>query len=373
VGPDGLDYEALLEALADSGRLADPEADQDAVLADELAAAEDGRMSSPDLAWTAAIAVEHMAPGAAQAAWLEVAASAAGRLDEDALAGVMIAARQAASRATATGLTAAAQITARAADADPRIGVEADGRPVRLCRDAQGQIGLALMLADCSAAAWADLGTTLAWRLPATGAALAAGRIDLDRAKAIAGATGVLSEQLARQVEAKILPRAGGLTVPDLKDRLRHAVIAADPAGAERRRQAAGRPADVRLYGEVDQTATIVAGKQPQIEAAAGFARLTALARARKAAGIDGPLGWHRSQVFLALLNGTLPPTPPADSAPPDDAGPDHRPGPSDGPGPGGPGPSDGGPHGGHGPRGGGPGDGDPSGGPRRGWSAASL
>ena len=37
VGPDGLDYEALLEALADSGRLADPDADQDAVLADELA------------------------------------------------------------------------------------------------------------------------------------------------------------------------------------------------------------------------------------------------------------------------------------------------------------------------------------------------
>ena len=63
VGPDGLDYEALLDALADSGRLADPDADQDAVLADELAAAADGRMSPPDLAWTAAIAVEHMTPG----------------------------------------------------------------------------------------------------------------------------------------------------------------------------------------------------------------------------------------------------------------------------------------------------------------------
>ena len=63
VGPDGLDYEALLEALAASGRLADPDADQEAVLADELAAAADGRMSPPDLAWTAAIAVEHMEPG----------------------------------------------------------------------------------------------------------------------------------------------------------------------------------------------------------------------------------------------------------------------------------------------------------------------
>ncbi|HEY2689187.1 MAG TPA: DUF222 domain-containing protein, partial [Streptosporangiaceae bacterium] len=251
VGPDGLDYEALLEALADSGRLADADADQDAVLADELAAAAEGRMSPPDLAQSAAVAVEHMSSGAAQAAWLEVAAAAAGRLDEDALAGMMIASRQAASRATAAELTAAAQITARAADADYRIGLEADGRPVRLCRDAQGQIGLALMLPDYSAAAWADLGITLAWRLPSTGAALAAGTIDLDRAKAIAGATGVLSEQRARQVEATMLPKAGRLTVPDLKDRLHHLVIAADPGGAERRRQAAERHADVRLYGEV--------------------------------------------------------------------------------------------------------------------------
>ncbi len=63
VGPDGLDYSALLEALAASGRLADPDADQEAVLDDELAAAVDGRMRSPDLAWIAAVAVEHMTPG----------------------------------------------------------------------------------------------------------------------------------------------------------------------------------------------------------------------------------------------------------------------------------------------------------------------
>jgi len=329
-----LDWQALLEALADSGRLADADADQDAVLADELAAAEDGRMSRPDLAQTAALAVEHMSPGAAQAAWLEVAAAAAGRLDEDALAGMMIASRQLTSRATATELTAAAQITARAADADPRIGLEADGRPARMCRDAQGQISLALMLTGYSAAAWADLGITLTWRLPATGAALAAGRIDLDRAKAIADATSVLPEELARKVEAKVLPEAGRLTKADLQDRLHSAVIAADPEGAERRRQAAERHADVRLYGEVDQTATIVADKQPQIEAAAGFARLNALARARKAAGFEGSLGWHRSQVFLGLINGTLPPIPPAQGAPPDQPPPDD-PGPGGGPGPG--------------------------------------
>ena len=109
-----------------------------------------------------------MIPGPVQAAWLETAAVAAGRLDEDALAGIAIASQQAASHAHAAGLAAAAQITARAAAADRRIGLEADGRPVRLCRDAQGQISLALMLTGYSAAAWGDLGVSLTWRLPAT-------------------------------------------------------------------------------------------------------------------------------------------------------------------------------------------------------------
>ena len=67
-GLPALDYPALLEALAASGRLADAGSDQGVVLADELAAASDGRMSEPDLAWAAAVAVEHMAPGPAQAA-----------------------------------------------------------------------------------------------------------------------------------------------------------------------------------------------------------------------------------------------------------------------------------------------------------------
>ena len=129
-------------------------------------------------------------------------------------------------------------------------------------------------------------------------------------------------------MEAKILPKGGAA------DRARPKGPAApgrDRRRSRRRRaapQAAERHADVRLYGEVDQTATIVADKQPQIEAAAGFARLNALARARKAAGFEGPLGWHRSQVLLGMLNGTLPPIPPAEGAPPD------HPGPSDGPGP---------------------------------------
>jgi hypothetical protein len=321
--PEGLDYLALVEGLAASGALGGDDDDQDAEFADWNAAAEEGRLESCDPAAVAARAVEHMPAGAVQAGWLEVAASAAGRLDENELAGVAIAARQAASRAQAAQLAAVAQITARAAAADPKIGVQPDGRPVRVCRDAVGQIALALTLSPYGAEDWADLAVMLTWRLPSTGRMLSAGVIDLDRARLIAEVTSVLPEDLARLVEARILPKAAGLTRTQLRERLGRAVIAADPEGAEERRLAAERHADVRLHADDDQTATIVASKQPQIHAAAWFARLNAMARARKAAGIPGSLGLHRSQVMMSLMLGAPPCIPPAQGAPPDQPPPD--------------------------------------------------
>ena len=69
---------------------------------------------------------------------------------------------------------------------------------MRLCQDGLKQIGLALMLTDHSAGAWADLAVTLAWRLPATGRALGAGVIDYWRARLIVNATAVLSEDKRR-------------------------------------------------------------------------------------------------------------------------------------------------------------------------------
>jgi hypothetical protein len=332
--PDGQDYQALLDALAASGFLDGNPEEQDAAMAEEIDAEEQGRMLPADPVWVAglaALAVEHMDPGPAQAGWLEVAAAQADRLDENALAGFAAGAQKLASRGQALGLTAAAQITARAAAADPKIGVASDGRPVRLCRDGLEQIRLALMLTDYSAATWADLAVTLAWRLPATGEALAAGVIDYWRARLIVNATSVLSEDKAREVEAEVLPGAGGLTTAQLADMLHGAVIAVDPDGAERRRQAAERQADVRLYADDDQTATLHASKLPQIESAAGYARVSAMARARMAAGFPGTLGYNRSQILLGLMLDTLPPIPPAEGAPPDDDHPgDGDPGPGD-------------------------------------------
>jgi hypothetical protein len=166
------------------------------------------------------------------------------------------------------------------------------------------------------------LAVTLAWRLPATGQALAAGFTDAYRARLIADATSVLSEEDARRVEERVLHCAGRRTYADLRERLAREMIAVDPEGAERRRQAAERLADVRLYTDDDQTATISASKLPQVQAAAGFARLDALASARKAAGLPGSLGFHRSQVLLGMMHDTLPYIPPAEGAPADQPSP---------------------------------------------------
>ena len=54
-------------------------------------------------------------------------------------------------------------------------------------------------------------------------------------------------------------------------------------------------------------TATLAGQNLPGIHAAAAMARITALARARKAAGTPGPIDLLRAQVYLGLLLGTLP------------------------------------------------------------------
>jgi Domain of unknown function (DUF222) len=332
--PASLDWQALLDALAASGVLDGDAQNQDAELAEELEAEAEGRMGpSLDPVQLAAFAVEYMEPGPALGGWLQLAAGAAGSLDENGLTGLAIAARRQAAYANGVELTAVAQIASRAAAADRRVGVSSAGRPARVCRDAVGQVGMALRLSPDGAQVWADLALTLTWRLPQTMAALAVGWIDLKRAEIIARATSVLNEQAAREVEAKVLPRARRKTYPELKDWVHHLVVAADPEGAEERRQKAERNADVRLYPDEDQTATLVADKLPQIESAAGFARINALARARKKAGLPGSLGLHRSQVLVGLMLGTLPPTPPAEGAPDDDPHGAPRPGGQPGPG----------------------------------------
>jgi hypothetical protein len=287
--------------------------DQDAVL-DALLAAE---VREVPLGVAAGRVAECLPAGPGLAGWLATADPA--ELEDGALAGVAASFRRLASWAQAGELAAVAQIASRSAARDPKIAVAADGRPERVPDEAAAQVSLGLVMSGCNADWWLDLAVTLTWRLAATGAALAAGTIDLPRARLIAEATSVLSEQDARAVEAQVLPRAGELTNAGLRAVLRRAVIAADPGGAERRRKQSEARAKLCLYPDENGTATLAGYQLPGIRAAAAMARISALARALKASGAGGGIDLLRAQVFLGLLCGTLPLIPP-----PRGAGPRH-------------------------------------------------
>ena len=322
VGPAvvGADPGADPGADAEGDPEADPEADEEAYR--EAVAA--GRVRDVPLEVAAGRVAESLPTGPGLAGWL--AQSRAADLEDGALAGVAASFRRLASWAAAGELAAVAQIASRSARADRRAGVDTLGRPDRITSDAAGQVALALAMSHDGASSWIDLGIVLTWRLPATGAALAAGRIDLARARMIVRMTTPLSDAAARQVEAAVLGRAGWLTLGQLHAALRRAVIKADPEGAERRREHAERNAKVVLYPEDEGTATLAGYSLPGVQAAAAMARVTAMAKALKAAGTAGGIDLVRAQVFIGLLLGTLPYFPPADGAPPDVPPPDFPP-----------------------------------------------
>ncbi len=261
--------------------------------------------------------------------------------------------RRLAAWAQAGELAAVAEMASRTAARDDHVRVDADGRPDQVTPAAGSTVGLELVMSHPAAMAWTSLGVTLRWRLAATLAALSAGTIDLYRARLIAEATGPLDDDTARAVESAVLPKAGGQTSGQLRVALRRAVIAADPEGAEQRRQEAQRHAKVSLYPDPEGTATLAATRLPGVHAAAGMARLTAIARAMKSAGMGGGLDYLRAVALIGLILGTLPlvPPPAGDPGPAGPTDPDPgEPGPA-GPGPGdpdagpgGPGPADSGP-----------------------------
>ena len=258
-----------------------------------------------------------MAPGAGLAYW--AMRFEPGQLSDYALPGAAAACRRLASWAQAAELALVAEVAARAAVRDSSVPVGPGGMPAGVPEEAAAEIALALRLSQHGASAWTDLAITLAGRLAETSAALAAGAIDLTKARLIAEATSVLDDRCAKLAQDKVLPAAGAKTPAQLRAALRRAVISVDPDAAERRRHDAERRAKVGLYGDEDGTATLSGQNLPGAHAAAAMARVTALARAMKSAGAIGGIDLLRAQVYIGLLLGTLPLIPPPEDAPPDD------------------------------------------------------
>jgi len=148
------------------------------------------------------------------------------------------------------------------------------------------------------------LAQDLTERLPVVYAALAAGRIDLYRARAFSEALSRLDDDKARAVAARLIDKAARWTATTLRERLRYHVLRADPDAAKKRYQhgVAGR----RVYTRLDDDGTAAVGgtNLPPDRAAAAYNRVDRLARAAKADGDTRCLSQLRADAYLDLLAG---------------------------------------------------------------------
>jgi len=177
--------------------------------------------------------------------------TAAAVSDSDVVAAIAAASRLAAWTA-GREVAATAELTARAAGWRGVGPLAAVVKPLLSAEDlAALEVAAALGVSAQAADDRVDRAGDLA-RLPGTRLALAGGRIDLAKVKAIVEAVAPLSDAAAAAVEARVLGRAPSQTLPNLKACLARAVIAADPAAAEARRLAKAAARGVSRWRDAD-------------------------------------------------------------------------------------------------------------------------
>jgi hypothetical protein len=142
-----------------------------------------------------------------------------------------------------------------------------------------------------------------AWRenLPATFTALHLGEIDERRAGVLADALQQAPSELARVVEAQLLPEACELSLAGLKARALELLAELDATDMDDRRAEAERAADVRAYATGDGMATL-AGDMTAEDAAACYDVIDQLATMAKADGDPRPIGQIRAAIHAMLI-----------------------------------------------------------------------
>ncbi|WP_344420796.1 HNH endonuclease signature motif containing protein [Pseudonocardia ailaonensis] len=138
--------------------------------------------------------------------------------------------------------------------------------------------------------------------LPATLRAFEKGRIDGYRARIIHDLTLGLPDDVARAVEAIVLPGAGEQTYAQLRAAVREAIMRADPEGANRRHEEARRRRLVEIRPEDEGMAALRAAL-PATEAERIWHRLSELARAMED---ERSLDQRRADLVADLLLGRL-------------------------------------------------------------------
>ena len=148
-----------------------------------------------------------------------------------------------------------------------------------------------------------ELAHALTTRLPLTMAALAAGEINEYKARRVMTTTEVLSDDLAAQVEQRVIPHAGDCDTTQLNRRLRTAVAIVDPEGFAARTEATRAQRHLQ-HERLDDGAGLLTLQGDVERTQLAFDRTTAIARDLKTAGDDRTLDQIRADVALDCLAG---------------------------------------------------------------------
>ncbi len=152
-------------------------------------------------------------------------------------------------------------------------------------------------------------------RLPLCWEALNAGTITLAHVKALANALAGVGRELSERVEGAVLPQAiaEGWTPAQLRRAARRALIAADPDGAaDRAEKAKEISSDVRMYGEDNEMASLVATGDA-VTARAVMDAIESRAAGWKADGDARPIGVLRVAALAQLVLGDQATKPPVE------------------------------------------------------------
>lgn len=177
------------------------------------------------------------------------------------------------------------------------------------------EVAFALAWTQTCARRQVEFGRWLTGVQPALFAAFAAGDIDTARAWVFYDHLAAVDDGVATRIAAALLPVAAGLTTSQLRDRLRRAILKADPDAAAKRARRSEAERYVATEPDGDGTASLFGVRLPAGRTIAAFERVDAYARARRRDGDARTLDQLRADTFLDLLEGITIDTPPVHRA----------------------------------------------------------
>ncbi|MGY1724029.1 DUF222 domain-containing protein [Blastococcus sp. SYSU DS0533] len=216
-------------------------------------------------------------------------------------------ARHAAQRAEAIAALARRRSIERDRDFGPLGGPGLDSRLRRsqvLAQVSETLVAELALIRNCSEAeaeALAVESILLTTLLTGTWDALYAGRIDVRKMRALVDLLSTAAPEVIAEIERRVLPHAGRLTVPQLRARVRRALARLDADALDKRRKEAAARADVTVRRTGDGMSQLVTDLPVHLAAACADA-IDQYAQLLRADGDTRPIGVLRAAVAADLI-----------------------------------------------------------------------